>query len=162
MSLCSIFTASLRSGLSERLTHQWHHRSVVSLWLSFRCDIYVAASAFLLHIVPQGHNANFPDQNVQRPNVTSLETARSLANGPKVAGAEREFPGNCIVSYLSFGYGSTGRVCGRSLTAGKILFTRMQAFSLYLVLWLCDMNGSSNPSSCVLCKRSSQFWSSAM
>ena len=33
--------------------------------------------------------------------MTSLETALSLANDPIVAGAEGEFPGNCIVSYLS-------------------------------------------------------------
>ena len=51
-----------------------------------------------------------------------------------------EFSGNCIVSYLSFVYGSTGGVCGRSLTAGKILFTGRQTCSLYLVLWLCDYN----------------------
>ena len=30
-----------------------------------------------------------------------------------------------------------GGVCGRSLTAGKILFTGRQTCSLYLVLWLC-------------------------
>ena len=35
-------------------------------------------------------------------------------------------------------------VCGRSLTAGKILFTGRQACSLYLVLWLCVMNGPCN------------------
>ena len=35
------------------------------------------------------------------------------------------------------GYDSTGGVCGRSLTAGKILFTGRQTCSLYLVLWLC-------------------------
>ena len=32
---------------------------------------------------------------------------------------------------------SMGGVCGRSLTAGKILFTGRQSCSLYLVLWLC-------------------------
>ena len=32
---------------------------------------------------------------------------------------------------------STGGVCGRSLTVGKILFTGRQICSLYLVLWLC-------------------------
>ena len=36
------------------------------------------------------------------------------------------------------GYGSTGGVCGRSLTAVKILFTKRQTCSLYLVLWLCE------------------------
>ena len=33
--------------------------------------------------------------------------------------------------------GSTGRVCRRSLTEWKILFTGRQTCSLYLVLWLC-------------------------
>ena len=35
-----------------------------------------------------------------------------------------------------FVYGSTGGVCGRSLKAGKILFTGRQTCSLYSVLWL--------------------------
>ena len=39
-----------------------------------------------------------------------------------------------------FVYGSTGRVCGRSLAAGKILFTGRQIWSLYLVLWLCALS----------------------
>ena len=47
---------------------------------------------------------------------------------------EGEFPGNCSVSYLSFVYCSTGGVCGRSLTAGKILFIGRQTCSLYFVL----------------------------
>ena len=47
------------------------------------------------------NDVNFPYQNVQRHSMTSLETARSLANGPIVPGAEREFPGNYSVSYLS-------------------------------------------------------------
>ena len=38
---------------------------------------------------------------MQRNSVTSVETVRSLANGPIVAGAEGEFPGNYSVSYLS-------------------------------------------------------------
>ena len=33
--------------------------------------------------------------------MTSLEAARSLANGPIVVGAEGEFPGNSSISYLS-------------------------------------------------------------
>ena len=72
-------------------------------------------------------------------NVTAwlhYETARSLANDHSGGGAEGEFPENCSVSYLSFVYGSNGRVCGRSLTAGKILFTGRQTCSFYLVLWL--------------------------
>ena len=74
--------------------------------------------------------------------MTSLETARSLANYPS-GEAEGEFPRNCSVSYISFVYGSTGGVCGRSLTAGKILFTGRQTCSLYLVLWLCVMSTKS-------------------
>ena len=35
---------------------------------------------------------------------------------------------------------SMGGVCGRSLTAGKILFTGRQTCSLYLVLSLCAAN----------------------
>ena len=37
---------------------------------------------------------------------------------------------------------SMGGVCGRSLTAGKILFTGRQTCSLYLALWLCAWNES--------------------
>ena len=62
--------------------------------------------------------------------MTSLETVRSLANGPIVAGAEGEL--QRLLSLI--GYGSTERLCGRSLTEGKILFTGRQACSLYLVL----------------------------
>ena len=56
--------------------------------------------------------AILPDRSVQRHSVTSLETARSLANDPSWGGGggwERsvysESPGNCSVSYLSFVYG---------------------------------------------------------
>ena len=52
---------------------------------------------------------------------------------------EGEFPGNCSGSHLSFVYGSTRGVCGRSLTAGNILFTGRPKCSLYIVLGLCDM-----------------------
>ena len=69
--------------------------------------------------------------------MTSLETARSLANGPIEAGGlgwiSREL--QRLLSLI--GYGSTGGVCGRSLMDGKILFTGSQTCSLYLVLWLC-------------------------
>ena len=53
-----------------------------------------------------------------------------------VTGAEGEFRGNF---YLSFVYGSTGGVCGRSLTAGKILFTgiKVNMFPLFSVMTLC-------------------------
>ena len=41
---------------------------------------------------------------------------------------------------------STGVVCGRSLTAGKILFTEIQTCSLYslVVLWLCGRTTCSS------------------
>ena len=38
---------------------------------------------------------------------------------------------------------SMGGVCGRSLTAEKILFTGRQTCSLYLILWLCDADACS-------------------
>ena len=53
---------------------------------------------------------------------------------PKWREAEGKFQWNCSVSYLSFVYGSSGGVCGRSLSAGKILFTGRQTCSLYLEL----------------------------
>ena len=75
---------------------------------------------------------NFPDQNVQRHSMTSQETARSLANGSSWGdGCILRFPGIAAspISILSM-----GGVCGRSLAAGKILFTGRQTCSLYLVL----------------------------
>ena len=90
-------------------------------------------------------DANFPDQNVQRHNVKSLETARSLAYGTIVAGGGGGGLGGGIPQQLQrllslIGFGSTGEVCGQSLTAGKILFAGRQTCSLYLVLWLCEWN----------------------
>ena len=83
---------------------------------------------------------------MQRHKVTSLETSCSLANGPSwggggggVCGAEEEvcilFSPGIAASPISLL--SMGGVCGRTLTAGKILFTGRQTCSLYLVLWLC-------------------------
>ena len=66
-----------------------------------------------------------------------LETVRSLADGPSwKEGAEGEV---CILLSLGIAASpislfSMGGICGRSLTAGKILFTRRQTCSLYLVL----------------------------
>ena len=80
------------------------------------------------------NDANFPDQNVQRHSMTSHGTARLLANDPSSGGLRGTSPVNCSISYLSFVYGSTGGVCGQSLTVGKILFTGRQTCSLYLVL----------------------------
>ena len=71
--------------------------------------------------------------------MTSFETARSLANGPIVAGGWGGIPRELQRLLSLIGYGSTGGVCGRSLTAGKILFTGRQTWSLYLVLWLCGV-----------------------
>ena len=55
---------------------------------------------------------------------------------------------------------SMGGVCGRSLMAGKILFSGRQTCSLYLVLWLCAPNIKHyNP----LCRQSrSSFLKSKM
>ena len=86
-------------------------------------------------------DANFPDRNVQRHSVTSLATARSLANRPYLGGgggvgADGEV---CIlrspgIAASPISLLSMGGVCGRSLTDGKILFTGRQRCSLYLVL----------------------------
>ena len=56
---------------------------------------------------------------MQRHSKTSLETARSLANGPIVARAEGEFPLELQRLLSLIGYGSTGGVCGRSLMERK-------------------------------------------
>ena len=74
---------------------------------------------------------------MQRHSVTSLETACSLANGPIVAGGWGGIPRELQRLLSLIGYDSIGGVCGRSLTAGKILFTGRQTCSLYLVLRLC-------------------------
>ena len=71
---------------------------------------------------------------MHRHSVTSLENARSLANDPKSGGLRWNSPG-IAASPIFFGYGSTGGVCGRSLTAGKILFTGRQTCYLYLVYY---------------------------
>ena len=72
----------------------------------------------------------FPTAVCNVTEMTSLETARSLAGGGGGGGVE----GELLVSYLSL---SKGGVCGRNLTAGKIIFIGRQTSSLYLVLWLC-------------------------
>ena len=77
---------------------------------------------------------------MQRHSVTSLETARSLANGPIEAGGWGRIPRELQRLLSLTGYASTGGVCRRSLTAGKILFTWRQTCSLYLVLWLCGLH----------------------
>ena len=86
-------------------------------------------------------DAILPHRSVQRHSVTSLETARSLANDPSAGGrggSEGEVwipcsPRICGVSYLSFVY-------GRSLWGGgeNYLHWKVNICSLYLVLWLCD------------------------
>ena len=68
-----------------------------------------------------------------------VETARSLANDLSIFWGEGEV---CILRSPGIGASpisllSMGGVCGRRLTAGKILFTGRQTCSLYLVLWLC-------------------------
>ena len=63
----------------------------------------------------------------------SLETARSLTNEHSGGGLRGNSPG-IAASPVSFVYGSSGGVCGWSLTAGKIHFTGKQTCSLYLVI----------------------------
>ena len=71
-------------------------------------------------------DANFPYQNVQCHSVTSLETARSLANSA--------FSWNCSVSYLSFVY---GRNLWAELNAGKNSLHWMgNMFSLFSIMTL--------------------------
>ena len=82
----------------------------------------------------------FYDQNVQRHSVTSLETARSLSNGPSWGGGGGAEGEVCIlrspgIAASPISLLSMGGVCGRSSTAGKILFTGRQTCSLYLVLY---------------------------
>ena len=71
----------------------------------------------------------FPTRMCNVTSVTSNRTARSLAKDPRGWG---EFPGIWSVSYLSFVYCCTGGVCGRSFTAGEILFTGRQTCMLPL------------------------------
>ena len=76
---------------------------------------------------------------MQRHSVTSLETALSLVGGGGGVGLREKHvfcvPAGIAASPVSLL--SMGGVCGRSLTVGKILFTGMQIWSLYLVIWLC-------------------------
>ena len=100
---------------------------------SFESQIYHLCTFYL-----SSYLKILPDRSVQRHSVTSLETACSLANGPSWGGRRAEgevcilrSPGIAAspISLLSM-----GGVCGRSLAAGKILFTGRQTCSLYLVL----------------------------
>ena len=75
-------------------------------------------------------DAIIADRNVQRHCLTSLETARSLANGTSWGEGDV-----CVLCFPGIAASmSMEGVCGRSLTAGKILFTGRQTCSLYLVL----------------------------
>ena len=100
---------------------------IASLYLSFQLCSDTQSHNTTRESMPSQQNtqeetdANFPDQNVQRHSVTSLETARSLANDPSGGGLRGNSPGIAAspISLLSM-----EGVSGRSLTAGKILFTR--------------------------------------
>ena len=72
---------------------------------------------------------------MQRHSMTSLETARSVADDPSGGGLRGISPGIAAspISHWLW-YGSTGGVYGRSLMEGRILFTGRQTYSLYLVL----------------------------
>ena len=74
---------------------------------------------------------------MQRHSVTSLETALSLANGPSWGGGGAVEGEVCIlrspgIATTLISLLSMGGVCGRSLTAAKILFIGRQTCSLYL------------------------------
>ena len=84
-------------------------------------------------------DAILPDRSVQRHSVTSLEIARSLANGPSWGGRRGAEGEVCILHSLGIAASpisllSMGGVWGRRLTTGNILFTGRQTCSLYLVL----------------------------
>ena len=86
---------------------------------------------------------HFFPTNVQRHSVTSLEAARSFANGPSLGVGGGGFEGlaegevcilrSPVIVASPISLLSVGGVCGRSLTAGKILFTGRQTCSLYLI-----------------------------
>ena len=84
-----------------------------------------------MHRKRTGSDAILPDRSVQRHSVTSLETARSSAKDPSSGGLRGNSPG---IAASPIPLLSMGGVCGRSLTAGKILFTGRQTCSLYLIL----------------------------
>ena len=79
-------------------------------------------------------------------NMTSHETAPSLANGPSGGGgggAEGEFPENCSVSYLSFVYGRSlwaelNFVCGENSLNWKA-----NMLPLFSVMTLCIVNSKA-------------------
>ena len=80
------------------------------------CSLYL-----VLSLCGEESDAIFPDRSVQRHSMTSLETVRSLANGPSLGGggAEGEV---CIlrspgIAASPISLLSMGGVCGRSLTA---------------------------------------------
>ena len=109
-------------------------------WDSVEHRVIILLERACLHNRIGRNWCKFPDQDVQRHSVTSFETARSLANDTSGGELRGNYPGIAAspISLLSM-----GGVCGRSLTAGKILFTGSQTCSLYLVLWLCGVEQCS-------------------
>ena len=82
---------------------------------------------------------------MQRHSLTSIETARSLANDPSWGGGvegEVYILRSPWIAVSPISLLSMGEVCGRSLTAMKILFTGRQTCTLYLVLY--DSAGRRN------------------
>ena len=75
---------------------------------------------------------------MQRHSVTSLETARSLAYGPLVAGGSGGILRELQRLLSLIGYGSTGGVCGRSLTEGKFSSLEANMLPLFsiMTLWI--------------------------
>ena len=114
--------ASSERGCTESCTHR----------------IIILIERACLHNRIGRNRCKFSDQNVQRHSVTSLETARSLANDPSGGRLRGNSPWNCNVSYLSLVYGSTCGVCGRNLTEGNVFFFRWKAnmFPLFSIMTL--------------------------
>ena len=75
---------------------------------------------------------------MQRHSVTSFETDRSLANGSIVAWGWGGIPRELQRLLSLIGYGSTGGVCGRSLTAGEnSLHWQANMLPLFSIMTLC-------------------------
>ena len=85
---------------------------------------------------------------------TSLETARSLANGPSWVGGWRRsmysaFPGNCSVSYLSFG---NGRSLWAELNGGEnSLHWKSNMLPLFSIMTLCSSFNLRKSIRCQIC-----------
>ena len=72
--------------------------------------------------------------------MTSLETVRSLANGPIVAGGWGGIPRELQRLLSLIGYGCTGGVCGRSNGGGNSLHWKANMLPLFSIMILCTLD----------------------